>query len=321
VTKTEKSWLGLEDTVDLAGVLSFPASDPPGWTPTHVGAPRSTLGWALGPDLLHEVVQRIHDDLHFFADAIADAVDPRDVAAAIEHRFVDAGVPAKERPREGRAASNVEAVIAGKRSPSRSVVVGVRYDRSLAQSPSGGCVGSLAILFALAHALREAPLDRTVRLVAFVDRPLRSGHVLERGSGRYLDALLREGPSVSSMVNLDLGGRRFTRPDSLYLVGRSSFRSAMSVAKRGFDRAGLGVILRVAMIPFFLPKLRASDERPFVRKGIPAFTISGGVPLRTKRHFASGRGLEPDFDRLGRMSIALTALVRALANAPDVVIR
>ena len=52
--------LGLDEAIDLAGDASFPASDPPCWTPTHVGGPARRQSGE--PELLRDVIARIKDD-------------------------------------------------------------------------------------------------------------------------------------------------------------------------------------------------------------------------------------------------------------------
>ena len=331
----EDSCLGLDETVDLAGMLSFPASDAPGWTMSHLGAPVGVPGAAQGPELLHDVVQRIRDDVHFFAETIGERNDAsprtrqnlREAALAIEGRFRDAGLPVKQRPADRVAPSNVEAVIVGTTRPSECVVIGAHYDSARGSPGADDDSSGLAALLALAHSLRETVFARTVRLVAFVDEELPHKRKPTMGSVRYVDSLLREGPTVSAMVSLEMLGvfanelpwplKRIQplRSDTLAFVGGLRSRGLVARARSIFERAASGIDVHGVNLPLFVPGVRASDHWSFARRGIPAFMVTDLGPLRTWRYHTPAdtpRGL--DFDRIGRASLALTAVVRELAN-------
>ena len=124
--------LGLEETVDTAGQDSFPASNPPSWSATHLGTP---IPVRREPEMFHDVVQRIRDDVRLLSETLGERNDRSSralqnlarAADAIADRLRDAGVPVRRRAIDD-GVWNVEAVLRGARLASETVVVGAHYD-------------------------------------------------------------------------------------------------------------------------------------------------------------------------------------------------
>ena len=290
-----------------------------------------------GPELLHDVVQRIHDDVHLLSGCIGERNDrsPRTrdnlerAASLIEERLGCAGLGVKRRPAQsdGGGPSNIEAVLLGTHKPQESVVVGAHYDTARGSPGADDNASGVAALLALAHLLPYVPLQRTVRLVAFVDEEPPHTRKPGMGSVRYLDALLREGPCVTAKVSLDMLGIYKSelpwplsrihplRSDVLALVGDRRSRPILKRAKRAFELAGSGIDLRVLSLPLFLPGVRSSDHWSFAKRNIPSFMVTDTGPLRARRYHSrrdTPRGL--DYDRIGRATTAIATMVRDLAT-------
>jgi hypothetical protein len=333
---------GLEETIDDAGMDSFPASDPPSWSATHVGTPDPVRG---GPEMFHDVVQRIRDDVRLLSETIGERNDrsPRALmnldraAEAIERRFHDARLPVKRR-RANEVAWNIEAVVRGERLAGETIVVAAHYDCPQGSPGADDNASGVAILLALAHSLQALRLDRTVRLVALAaEEPPHAG--TERmSSARYLDDLRREGthglvgrgqagPQVRAMVSLEaLGvyGRderrwpfrlvRLLRAD-LALVGDRRARSLVERAKRAFDEAESDVVIAAVTYPLILTTVRSQTHYVFAREGIPSFMVTDTAPLWSlDYHRANDTADRLDYERLGSTSVALARVVTELAG-------
>jgi hypothetical protein len=321
--------LGPDETIDLVGMDSFPASDPPSWSATHAGGPVAPRG----PEMLRDVIQRIREDVRLLSDEIGERNDrsPQALrnleraAAAIERRFEETGLPVKRR-RASDSTFNIEAVVRGGDRAVESVVVGAHYDSPPRSPGAEDNASGVAALLALAHALQGVPHARTVRLVAFANGVPPHAGTEHTGSACYERELSREGPRVTSMLSLASLGLyltavpwplRFVRPlrADLLLIGRRDARPVLGRAERAFAAAKSGISSSSMTMPHLFAGLRASDHWPFARKGIPALMVTDAAPFWAPTY--GGRRDAPerlDYDRLGRTSIAVAEVVRELAT-------
>lgn len=332
VEKGNDKCRGLEETVDAAGMDSFPASDPPAWSATHLGTPTEVRP---GPEMFHEVVQRLRDDVHLLSGTIGERNDRSPgalenlerAASAIEERLREAELPVKRRP-VNEWASNVEAVVHGGDLAAETVVVGAAYDTPRGSPGADDNASGVAALVALAHSLQDLRLARTVRLVAFAaEQPPHAGTEVS-GSRRYVQELRREGPRVAAMMNLDALGlfpakdRRWPlrlvpvlRSD-LALVGDRSARALLEDAKRAFEEEASGIEIATVTFPLLFTGTRTSSHVSFMREGIPAFMVTDTAPLWPLEYDRARDTAERiDYERLGRATVALCRIVKHLATA------
>lgn len=321
---------GVEETVDVASRDSFPASDPPSWSATHLGAP-TVVG---APEMLYDIVQHIRDDVRLLSETIGERNDrsPRAIknldraANAIEARFQEAGLPVRRRP-VNEAASNIEAIVRGGRLAQETVVVGAHYDSGERSPGADDNATGIAILLALAEQLKELRLERTVRLVAFAaEEPPHVGSNT-MGSAVYLREIHREGPRITAMMSLE--GVGVLRPErrawpfyvsrvlsaDLAIVGDRSTRYLIERVKRVFDAADTEVEVATVSFPLFFAGVRAASHLAFAREGIPAFMISDTAVLRSfDYHREADTADRLDYDRLGAASLAFREVVKSLAG-------
>jgi hypothetical protein len=286
-----------DELVDEVGDETFPASDAPGWSPTHVGGPLSSpspLATEHGPEavraLLRADIERLSRSFPDFDFTQRRSAREETVA----HAMLGAGRAVVREPvDEGLEVRTVESEQLGIQRDASSVLLGARYDLD--------DVSGVAALLSLARALAPLRLMRSVRFVAFADAPPQSG------SGRYAERLWVGGVGVHATVSLVRLDLTRDREASLLLIG--GFRSAALVGGAGeaFRRASR-VGLRTLSLPAWLPGLRASDYAEFLRRGWPSMMVVDRPPWRAR---AAGT---PDVDRIAAAIPGLVAMTTRLAG-------
>jgi Peptidase family M28 len=239
---------------------------------------------------------------------------------------------------DGVEVRNIELIIepqAGQNSTRNSIttlVVGAHYD-SAGDAPGANDNGSgVAALLEIARALKtHIMLSTRLRLVFFVNEEPPHFKTAAMGSVVYADALAQTGEKIRGMLSLETlgsysdlpGSQKYPAPLSLFLprtgnfvaiVGALDSRSfAADVTRRFRERTAFPSLGGVA--PAIIPGITWSDHWAFGRIGVPAVMVTDTALFRYPHyHLPSDTPDKLDYERLARVTVGLTSVIRSMAN-------
>lgn len=260
--------------------------------------------------------------------------DPRGLQAAArwaERRLREAGYDVRRQDYavDGVTCTNFSAELRGARRPGEIVVVGAHYD-SVAWSPGANDnAGGVAVVLALARALRDQTPDRTLRFVLFTNEELPHAGTDAMGSRRYARGCHERGERIVAMLSLDelgyfkdeRGSQHYPFPLNLWYPSTGNFLAFVSNGEHRrlmfrtvrlfreharFPSEGLAMNIR---------DVGRSDHASFWEYGYPALLVTCTGNFRNPYYHAAGDTPERvDYDRLARVVTAFEHVLMRLAD-------
>jgi hypothetical protein len=217
------------------------------------------------------------------------------VTVDVEGDRVDRGVPAR----------NVTGAILSEPSD-EWVIIGAHHDHMGAYPGPGDLIyngaddnaSGVSVILDLARTLADMKLARNVALVTFSGEE----HGLF-GSSVFVASGLLDPEGVVAMINVDMAARNSGQPVTVYTSRQFPLRSTDLEELAG--AAGLPVVMHVGA-------MGRDDSLPFQMSGIPTmFPFSG---FHGDYHGVDDESDRLDYDRLGRLSMFVRAVVLDLAG-------
>jgi len=214
-----------------------------------------------------------------------------EAARYIRGAFAAAGfdVSAQAYETRGVRCENLEVTLPGS-GKGGIVLLGAHYDTVPGSPGADDNASGVAGLIEISRALRAAPLQRTVKLVAFVNEENPFFRLGEMGSQVYAAAAQRRGEDIRVMFSLEMLGcytdapRSQTYPPMLRWIypSRGNFIAFVSNLGSGVQLAQALAAFRAVSDfpaqglagPSFIPGLGRSDHRSFWRVGYAGVMVT-----------------------------------------------
>ncbi len=283
---------------------------------------------------------RLRADVQHLAGVIGprDMTHPKALVAAREH--VVAGLAAAGHAPvrmpyavNGVEVQNLEATLPGRTRPDEIILVGAHYDCVETTPGADDNASGVAVMLEIARRLRDRPLARTVRFVAFVNEEPPYFKTDQMGSLVYARAARARGDRVVAMFSLEMlgyyvdaaGSQQYPpflsalypdRGDFVAFVGDFGARPLVQRAV-GLFRDAASFPAEALSGPASIPGVDFSDHWSFWQAGYTeAIMVTDTAFMRNHAyHEPEDTPARLDYDRMARVTLGLTEVVARLADA------
>ncbi|MFC1611867.1 M28 family peptidase [Myxococcota bacterium] len=255
-------------------------------------------------------------------------------AALIEESLSDAGYDVARQVFEVRdiPCANLVVEITGSAKPDEIVVVGAHYDSVSTTPGADDNASGVAVLLALARALADQPLERTLKLVAFANEEPPFFQSEEMGSWVYAQRAKQRNDEIVAMLSIESVGYFVDEPESqqypfpfslfypstgdfIAFVGNLGSVSLVRDCTRVFRSTGQ-LSSEGAAVPGWIPGVGWSDHWAFWKAGFDAVMVTDTAPFRNPNYHLEGDTPDTlDYERMARLTNGLDQVVRHLTLA------
>lgn len=231
----------------------------------------------------------------------------------------------------GVPSENLEITLKGTSRPERILLVGAHYDSVRGSPGANDNASGVAVLIELGRALKDAGLQRTVRLVSFVNEEPPFFFWGEMGSGVYARAARARGDDIRLMLSLEMlgayrdapGSQRYPpflrwfypdRANFIAFVSNIASRPALERTVAAFRSASAFPAESLAA-PAIVPGVSWSDHLSFWRADYPAVMVTDTAFYRYPHyHTAQDTPEKLDYARMAQVAEGLAQAIVLLAN-------
>lgn len=277
-----------------------------------------------------ENLKRHVENIHFDRNPYDHYQELEQAAQYIEREFQKIGWEVKEDTFqwEGRSYKNIVAEKKGMTSPHRVFILGAHYDTVPGSPGADDNASAIAVLLEVARNIQTAPLDGTVRLIAF---SLEEYNFI--GSTHYVEKFQRGEEKILGMISLEMVG--FTGPrqdyppylnpkyypnvgDFIAIIGNERSKELLEKVCQSFRAHVPRLPLEFLVVPGNgegMEEVRLSDHSTFWDQGVPALMITDTAFLRNPNyHLPSDRMETLDFEFMRKVAIGVYYSILELAK-------
>jgi hypothetical protein len=231
----------------------------------------------------------------------------------------------------GQQFHNIEIEFSGTVFPSEIVVISAQYDTE-PESPGANNNGSgMAVLFQLSDLFKNYHLEKTLRLIAFVNEQQPFAGTDMMGSHLYARRSFELKEDIKVMMSMDAlgiykdspGTQRLPFPFSLFypdcgnflaFIGNLPSRSWVKKVTAGFKK-GSSFPIEAGVAPEWVEGVTWSDHRSFYKLGYPGMQITDTGAFRAVSHGTREDTIEKiNFDALSRIVVGMYGVAIELTS-------
>ncbi|MFZ5512154.1 MAG: M28 family peptidase [Pseudomonadota bacterium] len=232
---------------------------------------------------------------------------------------------------DGRWCENLEITLPGTERPDEIVLAGAHYDTVQGSPGADDNASGVAGLIEIGRLLQHARLQRTVKLVAFVNEEPPFFYFGRMGSGVYARAARKRGDDIQVMLSLEMlgcycaeqGSQAYPPLLSRFYPDRGNFIAFVSnLRSRRQLRRAVSAFKACSAFPCewlaspaIIPGVSWSDQLSFWRAGYPALMVTDTAFYRN-RHYHSPLDT-PEKLGYGEMARVVEGLAGTLAVLAD----
>ena len=277
-----------------------------------------------------ENLKRHVENIHFDRNPYDGYPKLEQAAQYIEREFQKSGWEVKEDTFqwEGKSYKNIVAEKKGMTSPHRVFILGAHYDTVPGSPGADDNASAIAVLLEVARNIQTAPLDGTVRLIAF---SLEEYNFV--GSTHYVEKFQRGEEKILGMISLEMVG--FTGPrqdyppylnpkyypnvgDFIAIIGNERSKELLEKVCQSFRAHVPRLPLEFLVVPGNgegMEEVRLSDHSTFWDQGFPALLVTDTSFLRNPNyHLPSDRMETLDFEFMRKVAIGVYYSIIELAK-------
>jgi hypothetical protein len=248
---------------------------------------------------LADLLENLTTHIETLATAIGERNHKRyreldDAARYIESAFRDAGCEprAQEYTARGQRFRNIEVEFRADNDRAGILVIGAHYDTEHGSPGANDNASGIAAVIEIARALQNVKVQRTLRLVAFVNEERPFLRTPKMGSYVYAEACRLNNDRIDGMISLETIGFKSekqrlslagllmpSRGDFIAVVGNRRSRELTRACDWMLHRPS-GLPIQSRSLPGLLPGVKSSDHWSFWKQGFPAVMITDTAPLR-----------------------------------------
>lgn len=229
---------------------------------------------------------------------------------------------------------NLEVELRGVSRPEEIVILAAHYDTVEGSPGADDNATGVAALLELAREFRGRKLQRTLRLVAFVNEEKPFAETEQMGSRVYAREASARGDRIIGMISLESlgyysdepGSQRYPPPMSWFYPDTGTFLAFVgNFASRDLVRRTIASFRTHARLPsegIAIPEalvsdINRSDHASFWHHGYPAIMVTDTVPFRNP-YYHSGEDTPEtlDLERLSWAVLGMKAVLLDLAGHP-----